>query len=476
MRTWSLRILATLTLLQVLLIGSLASSADRPPNFVVVLADDIGAQELGCYGNKVHQTPRLDRLAQEGMRFETCWSTPLCTPTRTLLMTGQYAFRTGYFQMFNAVWSPLPTSPEYAIGDKLTFADVLKTRGYATALTGKWQLAGEHSTLIRDAGFDTYRMWAYESNLPAGIKHTGRYEGVGNRTARYWHPSLVENGKYLETKPTDYGPDLTNQFAIDFIRQHRDQPFCLYYPMLLTHGPHEETPDPSRPGERRPQGLATNVEYLDFLMGQLVDAIDEAGLRENTLFIFVGDNGTAGDGKGTLTEMGVRVPLIIRGAEVATPGTTSRALVSVADLFPTLVELAGAKVPNGHLLDGRSLSSILRGEAKSHRDWVYSYLGQGRMIRDGRWLLEAPGGDALVRMYDCGDSRIGRGYEDVSQSDKDEVVAARQQLETILRDLPGPEKHVGLRQPGAAGAGKAKAGKKAKGKTKKAAPTEPASP
>jgi arylsulfatase A len=464
-------------LMAVALVAGRADSADRPPNFVLVLADDIGAQELGCYGNAVHQTPRLDRLAREGMRFETCWSTPLCTPTRMLLMTGQYAFHSGYFQMFNAVWSPLPSSPEYAIGDKLTFADVLKTRGYATALTGKWQLSGEHPTLIHDAGFDTYRMWAYENNLPAGVKHTGRYEGVGNRTARYWHPSIVENGKYLETRPTDYGPDLTNQFAIDFIRSHREQPFCLYYPMLLTHGPHEETPDPARPGERRPRGLATNVEYLDYLMGQLVDAIDEAGLRENTLFIFVGDNGTAGDGKGTLTEMGVRVPLIIRGAGVAKPGTTSRALVSVADLFPTLAELAGAQVPEEHPIDGRSLVPTLRGTAQMHREWVFSYLGTGRMIRDERWLLEVPGGGAPVRMYDCGDSRTGRGYQDVSQKTSDDVAAARQRFETILHDLPGPEQHPGLRQPGAGEAGKTKAGKGKAGqgkaaqrKAKKAAP------
>ncbi|MEX2172798.1 MAG: sulfatase-like hydrolase/transferase [Pirellulaceae bacterium] len=447
------------------------NAAERPLNFVVVLADDLGAKELASYGSTEHKTPHLDQLAQEGMRFETCWATPLCTPTRVLTMTGQYGFRTGYFHMLDRVWSPLPTSPQYAHGDKLTFADVLKTKGYATGLAGKWQLTGEHPTLIHDCGFDTYRMWAYTHNLPAGVKHTGRYEGAeGGRTARFWHPSIVENGKYLQTKATDYGPDLLNAFAIDFIRQHKDQPFCFYYPMLLTHGPHEQTPDPKNPGQRLPAGFKSNVEYLDHLMGKLVGAIDEAGLAENTVFIFVGDNGTGGQGKGTLTELGVRVPLIVRWPGTVKAGATSRELVSVADLFPTLVELAEAKLPADHEIDGKSLAPTLRGESQKHRDWLFSYLGPGRMIRDERWLLEVPGEGRPERFFDCGESRDGQGYKDVGSSTARGVVAARERLTAILKDLPGPEGHPGLKQPEAGAKGKAKKGKgKGKGKGKRKA-------
>ncbi|MCI0356868.1 MAG: sulfatase-like hydrolase/transferase [Planctomycetaceae bacterium] len=452
---------------------ALALAAERPPNFVVVLADDIGAKELACYGHPRHQTPRLDRLAKEGVRFETCWATPLCTPTRVMLMTGQYGFHSGYFHMFGNPWSPRPDSVEYAHGDKLTFADLLKSQGYATGMAGKWQLSGEHPTLIHDCGFDTYRMWAYEHNLPAGVKHTGRYEGAaGGRTARYWHPSIVENGKYLETKPTDYGPDLFNAFAIDFVRQHKDRPFCFYYTMPLTHGPHEETPDPAHPGQRRPAGYQSNVEYLDYLMGQLLDAIEAAGLADNTVFIFVGDNGTAGSGKGTVTELGVRVPLMIRWPGAfkegnVKPGIVSRELVSVADIFPTLAEIAGAKLPAGHVIDGRSLVPTLRGEGTKHRDWVFSYLGPGRIIRDERWLLEVPGRGQPERLYDCGDSRTATGYKDVSDSTAADAMAARERFTAILKDLPGPEGHPGLKQPSGDGAGKAK--KKGKGKKKAAA-------
>jgi arylsulfatase A-like enzyme len=446
-----------------------AAADERKPSFVIVLADDIGAKELACYGNGQHATPRLDRLAKEGMRFETCWATPLCTPTRVMLMTGQYAFHSGYFQMFGAAHSPNKGSPEYEIGDKLTFADVLKAQGYATGIAGKWQLSGEHPTLIHDCGFDTYRMWAYEHNLPAGVKHTGRYEGAegatGGRTARYWHPCIVENGKYLPTQPDDYGPDLFNQFAIDFIQAHKNKPFCFYYTMPLTHGPHEETPDIANPGRRLPQGYKSNVEYLDYLMGQLVDAIDTAGLKENTFFLFVGDNGTAGSGKGTVTELGVRVPLIVRWPGSIPAGTLSRELVSVADIFPTVAELAGGSVPKDHPIDGKSLVPTLRGEMTKHRDYLFSYLGPGRILRDERWLMEIPNPNGPERLYDCGTSRDGKRYKDVTDSLDPDAAAASVRFHRLLNDLPGPQNHAGLKQPNAEGKAKAKGKKKQKAKT-----------
>ena len=448
-------------------------AAERPPNFVVVLADDIGAKELACYGNTQHETPRLDQLAQQGMRFETCWATPLCTPTRVMLMTGQYAFHTGYFHMYGRAYSPERNSPEHEIGGKLTFADVLKAKGYATGMAGKWQLSGEHPNLIHDCGFDEYRMWAYAENLPRGVDHTGRFEGP-NKPARYWHPSIVENGKYLPTKPDDYGPDLFNAFAIDFITRHKDEPFFFYYTMPLTHGPHEETPDPAQPDgsprKRRPAGYKSNIEYLDHLMGQLVDSIDRLGLGENTYFIFIGDNGTGGQGKGTLTELGVRVPLIVRCPGSVKSGVVSRELVSASDIFPTLVELAAAKLPDGHKLDGKSLAPTLRGENTKHRELLFSYLGPGRIIRDERFILEVPGEGRPPKLIDGGQARNGSGYHDVTDSPDSEATAARQRLELALKDLPGPEGHAGLKQPVAGeGAGKAKAKAKAKRKAKRTA-------
>ena len=144
-------------ILAVLLLACSAAVAQttRPYNVVLILADDLSASELACYGNKTNQTPNLDKLASEGTRFQTCWATPLCTPTRVMLMTGQYGFRTGYYNLYGRHLVPLPESPLYDVGAKTTFADVVKAKGYTTALAGKWQLTGKLPTLVRDCGFDS---------------------------------------------------------------------------------------------------------------------------------------------------------------------------------------------------------------------------------------------------------------------------------------------------------------------------------
>lgn len=425
--------------------GSSPAAKDRPPNIILVLIDDMGAKELGCYGNKEHRTPHMDRIAQEGMRFETCYATPYCTPTRVAVMTGQYGFRTGYFHMAGMGYTPKSSSPEFEIGSKFTFADLLKSRGYRTALAGKWQLTGTVPSLIHDCGFDEYRMWAYLHNLPPGVKHTGAMQ-EGQQTSRYWHPCLMENGKYLPTKPDDYGPDLFTDFVIDFARRNKERPFFVYFPMPMVHGPHVETPNPDEPGQRWPRGFKSNVEYFDHVAGRLVRSVDELGLKENTIFLFVGDNGTASSGKGTVTELGVRVPLIVRAPGRVKAGVVSRELTDITDLLPTLGEFAGAKVPAGHPIDGVSLVPTLEGRPGRHRDWIFSFLGRGRMLRDQRWLLEDEG-DGRERMYDCGSSRDGTDYKDVSGSDDPEVRAARARFHELLKSLPGPDGHPDLKPP-----------------------------
>ena len=163
---------AFLLLLPCLLcLASAAAAGAQKPNIILILADDLGAKELSCYGNKEHHTPNLDRMASEGVRFETFHVNPLCTPTRVALMTGQYGFHNGFLGMQDPAFKPAPSSPQAQIGNHFTHAKLLKSCGYATALAGKWQLSGELPTLIHDAGFDEYRMWAYDHNLPAGVKH-----------------------------------------------------------------------------------------------------------------------------------------------------------------------------------------------------------------------------------------------------------------------------------------------------------------
>lgn len=416
------------------LVSSAAAQATRPLNFVVIMADDLGANELGCYGNATNHTPNLDRLASEGTRFQTCWATPLCTPTRVMLMTGQYGFRTGYYNLFGRHLVPLPESPLYDIGAKVTFADVLKEKGYATALAGKWQLTGALPNLVRDCGFDQYMIWAYKEYLPSGVEHTGAWQNrPGGTTSRYWNPSIIRDGEYFPTKPDDYGPDLFCDFLVDFVRSSKDKPFCAYWPMVLTHNPHDPTPDVDTPGQRTAPGMATNVRYMDHLVGRLVRAIDEAGLRENTVILFTADNGTNGAGKGQLTEAGVREPLIVRCPGVVQGGVVSDALVSLVDVLPTLADLAGAPLPKDHVIDGKSFAPVLRGGSTKHRDWLFSYYRDGRMIRDERYVLQGDG-----RMLDA-------AGKDVTNAEEPDVKAARAKFDALLKDLPAPSPDQQLR-------------------------------
>lgn len=320
-----------------------AAETQSKPNIILVLADDLGAAELGCYGNKLHATPNLDRMAAQGLRLDTFYAMPLCTTTRMALMTGQYGFRNGYLGMNDKAYIPAPKSPQRDIGSHFTHADLMKSAGYKTALVGKWQLSGAHPTLIHDAGFDEYRMWAYMHNLPAGVEHRGRWEGAPGKsnTARFWYPSLVENGKYIPTKETDYGPNLLNEFVFEFMRKNRERPFFVYYSSLLTHGPHEETPDPVNPGKRKPRGFQSNLEYLDFLMGNLIEQIVRAGLDRNTIVVFIGDNGTAARGKGSPTELGARVPFIAWGPGWIKPKAVTTA---AAANLPTATARCGSSV------------------------------------------------------------------------------------------------------------------------------------
>jgi arylsulfatase A-like enzyme len=418
---------------------------ERLPNLIVLMADDLGAHELGCYGHPKHRTPNLDELARRGVQFATCYSTPICHPTRFEIMTGQYGHHNKVYQFPGRAGGPKAGSPEDDIAKHLTFAQVLKPRGYATAHAGKWQLTGAVPTLVHECGFDEYCMWAYKHNLPPGVEHTGGWEGAkGGKTSRYWHPSIVKNAEYLSTDPDDYGPDIFTDFVIDFIRRHRDEPFFVYYPMALTHGPFYVTPDSIRAGDdkfknSKEWNWQANVEYTDKLVGRIVDALKELDLWDNTMLMFTGDNGTGGNGKGQVTELGARVPGIVAGPGVVKQIGLSDELVDLSDVLPTLADLAGAELPAGHPIDGHSFAPLLRGEEFQGREWIYAYLGNGRVVRTKRWLLEKNTPKQDGRLLDCGDCRDGSRYRDVTDSQDAEVLAAWALMRKILADKPVPD-------------------------------------
>jgi arylsulfatase A-like enzyme len=395
------------------------------PNIVLILADDLGAAELGCYGNTKNLTPNLDRLATEGMRFETCWATPVCTPSRVMLLTGQYGQRNGYRSNAQQGFTPPRSSPLYDVGSKLTFADLAVAEGYATALAGKWQLTGKLPSLVRDCGFDAYRIWARTKDLPEGVSHAS--EGP---TPYYWRPCILENGRFVETEEEDYGPDWFNDFAIQFIKASANRPFLLFYSMCLPHPPWGPTPKVEDTTKKSRGGLRANLKYLDHLVGKILNALQEAGVAEKTLVIFTADNGTAGDGKTTVTPRGVRVPLIVRYPGSVAAHQTSLALASLADVFPTVARLTGATVPENHVVDGTSLDRVLRGEEEFHRDWCYSFHWDRELIRTKDWLLDGAG-----RLYDCEGHRDPVDYQNVTKVNTPRVEQARKRLRELIEAL-----------------------------------------
>ena len=346
-------------LLSVLVVATLAISStalqsaepvqrDRP-NIVLILSDDYGLDGVGCYGSDTFKTPNIDALAESGLRFENAYCTPLCGPTRCLLITGRYGFRTGGLTNQSA-GRPQP-SEEPAI------ARVLQNAGYATGHCGKWRQMG---ALPGDWGFDEY---------------------ITDPTAGgyYWQTNYTKNGKLVEAGKEIYYPDVCHEFALDFIKRHRDKPFFFYYASHLVHGPILRTPDTAEGTTDRERLYADNVAYLDKQVGDLVRHIDELGLRENTLIIFTADNGTAqrsrtlkgrelSGQKASMLDCGAHVPFIANWKGTTPAGKVTKSLVDFSDLLPTFAELARGELPSGTAFDGKSLAAELRGQPASPRN------------------------------------------------------------------------------------------------------------
>ena len=402
----------------------LSLAAEKPvrPNIIFILADDYGLDGVGCYGSDRFKTPNLDALASSGVRFETCYSTPLCGPTRCLFVTGRYGFRTGGLTNRTA-GMPLPK-------DEPSVAKVLKQAGYATGHAGKWRQMGATPA---DWGFDEYL-----TDPTAG--------------GYYWQNSYTQNGRLVELDKEIYYPDVAHEFAVDFIRRHRDRPFFFYYASHLVHGPILRTPD-SKAGTGGKSGAAgkagagpnqdfyaDNVAYLDKQVGRLVAELDRLNLREKTLILFSGDNGTARESgtiagrqvhgaKGSMWEGGARVPLIANWKGTSPQGKLVKDLVDFSDLVPTFAELAGAKLPEGVTFDGRSFAPQLRGERGSPREWVFVQLGAQWYVREPGWKLSQSGELFDMKQAPFEEKPVPADTQDAA------AAAARKRLQTVLDNL-----------------------------------------
>ncbi|MBK34944.1 MAG: arylsulfatase A [Gemmatimonadetes bacterium] len=409
---------------------------DGKQNVILILADDLGYECLGCYDGKSYKTPNLDGMAERGVRFNHAYSLPLCTPTRVALMTGKYNFRN--WKAFG-VLDP----------DEKTFGHYMQDAGYATCITGKWQLWSYNppdfepewrgkGMVPEDSGFDEYFLW-----------HAGHTEDKGSR---YADPVILDNGEVMEDTEGQYGPDLFTGYLLDFASRHKGEPFFIYYPMALTHGPFKPTPDSEGWAGDRHKNDVNNfgdmVEYTDKLIGYILEGLEELGLREDTLVMFIGDNGSPrevtsllGDrpfvgGKGETTNAGTRVPFVCEWGGRAT-GVVSDDLIDLTDFLPTMMQAARVSMPGDAICDGRSFLPQLMGEEGNPRDWIYQWHnplpGQGK----SRYRLQEWAQDQRFKLYDDGrfydlvaddleQTPIGRREGDEEAED------AREKLEIVV--------------------------------------------
>jgi arylsulfatase A len=223
------------------------------------------------------------------------------------------------------------------------------------------------------------------------------------------------------------------------MKRNRSRPFLLYYSSVLTHGPHVPTPDSVKSDDTKhvvsKDNFKADVEYLDKLVGKLVRALEENGLRDNTIIFFTGDNGTGGEGKGEGTELGARVPMIVNCPGVVKQRGSSEELIDLSDIMPTLAELAGTEPPRDRAIDGKSFAGYLRGDKPAPRQWAFSFIADRRILRTKRWLLADNSPLHYGKLYDCGSSRNGAGYKEVNPADVPEVKA---KFDKILAGLPAP--------------------------------------
>jgi arylsulfatase A-like enzyme len=436
---------------------SAAPQAERP-NVVFILLDNCGQEWLGCYGSEEGRTPRIDELAKTGVRCEHCYTPPVCGPSRMVLLTGRYLLRSGFTLHHDAgLYSGGGFSPDREI----VFSRLFQGAGYATGISGKWQinnLYDEPDALARH-GFDEHVVWPgsvdrdqmteadwkkfraaiLAKDIPGTVAMIQRVE------SRYWDPVVIKNGE-RQTLKGRFGPDVYQEFALDFIRRHKDHPFLLYYPMPLTHGqtftkPVVPTPADLRPDRPHHEMYGDMVAYADRLVGQVIDELEKQGLRERTIVFVATDNGTevslaarfrGGEAKGglyTLTEAGGSVALMANWPGKIAGGRTVP-LADFSDVLPTMCDLAGIAAPSDRPIDGRSLAPYLLGKAAAPpREWIFNQYGPRRVIRDRRFKLYSTG--------ELFDAEADRAEErNLAASNDPAATSAKERLGKLLAAMP----------------------------------------
>jgi arylsulfatase A-like enzyme len=386
-----------------------ANAEERQPNIILMMADDVSWEAFGSYGAEDYKTPNLDQLASQGIRFSHCYSTPICTTSRVKIMTGKYNFRNyTHFGYLNPA--------------EKTFGHLLQAAGYKTAIAGKWQLNGLYNSLPGhldasrpiSSGFDEYMLWQLTTQKGNAASKGGE---------RFWSPPLEHNGKFLtkEMNHGKYGPDLFCDFICDFMERNQSKPFFVYYPMVLVHDPFVPTPDTlgdqplatankaPKDKAKRKENFVAMVNYMDKIVGRIVDKVDEIGQSDNTIILFTADNGTNTQitsrwngqeirgGKGGMKDNGTHVPLIAYWKGHTPSGLVSNDLIDFTDFYATFAQSAGVELGPNDPRDGTSFLPQLKGNPGAPRDWVFCHYEpywnkkSGQFVRNQNFKLYRSG-------------------------------------------------------------------------------------
>lgn len=363
---------------------------DKKPNIVLLFADDLGYADLGCFGAMGYSTPNLDRMANEGKRFTSFYTAQaVCSASRAALLTGCYSNRVSILGALNH------TAKHGLNQQEKTIASVLKPRGYATAIFGKWHLGHLPQFNPTKYGFDEWFGLPYSNDM-------WHHRNTANNKLNYPELPLFDNDKVVRTDPDQ--TQLTTWYterAVKFIEKNKDKPFFLYVPYAMPHVPLHVS---SKFKGKTEQGMYGDViAELDWSVGQILETLKRHSLDDNTLVVFTSDNGpwlqygnhagSAGplrESKGTAWEGGVRVPCVMRWPGKIPARSVSDEPVMTIDLLPTFAKLAGAELPK-HPIDGLDIWKVMSGDAKSPHDVLWFYYGKElRAIRSGKWKLYFP--------------------------------------------------------------------------------------
>ena len=396
-----------------------STAADKParPNIIFILGDDVGIGDISCTGADRCKTPNIDALARGGTLFTHAYAEPLCGPSRACILTGRYVFRTGATNQ--------DATGRFTPAAEIMTPRVLKPAGYVTASIGKW---GQLPLGPADFGFDDYL----------------KFQGSGI----YWNTqdkgkTYELNGKTVPLRDKEYMPDVMHAHLVEFLTKHRDDPFYIYYSMSHIHNEILPTPDSLPTTTDDHELYADNIRYMDKLVGKLIAELERQHLRENTLVIYFGDNGTATGqaptatiggrrllgAKGSMFEGGSRVPLVVNWPGVTPAGKVSKDLIDSTDFFPTFAALAGAKLPEKVIIDGRSFLPQIRGQQGKPRDWVFIELARMWYVADHQWKLTEKN-----ELFDLSDAPFAEKLVPADTKDP-AAVAARQKLAAALAQL-----------------------------------------